>query len=116
MAVTWETGVSLISATSGLQAVLHQPTVVPNFQKGHVEQNANSVVYATMFDKVRKIFPTNVDCGEFVKELNMCLSGSWPGVRELAHDLRVAHPVFNKRGDLFLELAVQSEPPMGLAY
>ena len=119
MFVTWEAGVKLISSPSGLQVVLQQQSVVPTFRKGVLSQNVNSTVYTAVFDQVRKIFPKNIDCGDFVSEWNSCLAGSWTGLREMAHELRVAQPVFNKCGDLFLELAVQSpmsEPPMALAF
>ena len=106
MFVTWEAGVKLISSPSGLQVVLQQQSVVPTFRKGVLSQNVNSTVYTAVFDQVRKIFPKNIDCGDFVSEWNSCLAGSWTGLREMAHELRVAQPVFNKCGDLFLELAV----------
>lgn len=56
---------------------------------------------------MRSKFPDFIDFGVLLGDLKNELEGMWMGVQVQAHELCVARPVFNRRGDLVLELLVR---------
>ncbi|KAH8110420.1 hypothetical protein DFH11DRAFT_1803752 [Phellopilus nigrolimitatus] len=110
MTATWSAGIVLASSASGLQVHLSPAHIAPHFRSSHSTSPAGAPGHATQaqaFAHLQAEFPRSLDFSALVGALRGTLEGTWGGVHARAYELVLAHPVFTRRGDLLLELAVR---------
>ncbi|THH00496.1 hypothetical protein EW145_g7068 [Phellinidium pouzarii] len=113
MSATWSANIILISIGSGLQVNLSPSHIVPHFTSPpftNVSDQGHEHGHATLekaFYHLKNQFPASIDFAPLVGALKDGLEGAWAGAHVSAHELCMRRPVFTRRGDLLLELAVR---------
>ncbi|KAL5504464.1 hypothetical protein ACEPAH_7125 [Sanghuangporus vaninii] len=106
--VHWSASIAFASTSLGLQIQLHPSRIEPSIHSTNVAHGAPGHATQTqVLSQLRSKFPDFIDFGILLGDLKNELEGMWMGVQVQAHELCVSRPVFNRRGDLLLELIVR---------
>jgi hypothetical protein len=60
-------------------------------------------------------FPKIIDFDHVIEALREAFEGCWSGLHAYSRELEVANPVFNRNGDLLLDLGLHVQEIPGLA-
>ncbi|KAI5120808.1 hypothetical protein M0805_003206 [Coniferiporia weirii] len=108
--VSWSADIKFTSDTSGLRVQLTSPRIIPKIDSPFKNQGLlGNSTHEMVLSNLKDEFPAIIDFDGLVKELRCGFEGAWTGLQLSSQELKVGSPVFNRRGDLLLELDVR--PP-----
>ncbi|KLO12433.1 hypothetical protein SCHPADRAFT_420281 [Schizopora paradoxa] len=105
MSTTWSAAVKFTSDGQGLKVHVLPAKIVPEFHNSRCEGSLGHSTHEETFKRLRDQFPHSIDFSSIHHTLKASFEGCWSGLYIDAHDMIVSKPVFNRRGDLLLELA-----------
>ncbi|KAI5120814.1 hypothetical protein M0805_003211 [Coniferiporia weirii] len=106
---SWTASIIFTSDKAGLRVHLSPSHIVPHFNSSHGTQVfPGHSTHAMAFAHLKEEFPATISFDGLVKDLKYGFEGAWAGLQISSHELKVGYPVFNRRGDLLLELDVRS--------
>ncbi|KLO12543.1 hypothetical protein SCHPADRAFT_410840 [Schizopora paradoxa] len=105
MYTTWSAAVKFVSDGQGLKVHVLPAKIVPEFHNSRCEGSLGHSTHEETFKRLREQFPHSIDFSSIHQALKASFEGCWSGLYIDAHDMIVSKPVFNRRGDLLLELA-----------
>ena len=108
MSASWTAGIIFTSGARGLEIHISPskitPEVIQEKTEGFIGHNIHELAFKNLQDELPKV----IDFHAMVSELKASFEGCWNGLHMHSRELMVTHPVFNKKGDLLLELGVRS--------
>ncbi len=108
MYTTWSAAIKFVSDDAqGLKVHVLPAKITPEFNNSICEGSLGHSTHEEMFKHLREYFPHSIDFSSIHHELKASFEGGWSGLYVDACDMVVSKPVFNRRGDLLLELAVK---------
>lgn len=107
MTVHWSAAITFhTDIIHGLKISVSPTKIVPDFQKIKVRGELGKSIYEETFAHLREQFPSVIDFNHVLLELCEAFEGCWTGLHTFSRELDVANPVFNKHGDLILDLGL----------
>jgi len=108
MYTTWSAAVKFVSDDAqGLKVHVLPAKITPEFHNSRCEGSLGHSTHEEMFKRLREYFPHSIDFSSIHHELKASFEGCWSGLYVDARDMIVKKPVFNRKGDLLLELGVK---------
>lgn len=102
---SWSAVILFSSGARGLHVTLTPGKITPEFAREPFHGTFGHSVHEEAFKHLQEEFPKVIDFSHIVSELKAIFEGSWAGLHVAGHELAVSYPVFNRTGDLILELA-----------
>lgn len=103
--VHWSAAIMFHSdAFHGLKISVSPAKIVPEFQTTKIRGELGKSIYEQTFEHLKDQFPSVIEFDHIVDELRETFEGCWTGLHAYSRELDVANPVFNRHGDLLLEL------------
>ena len=107
MTVHWSAAVMFhTDAFHGLKISVSPTKIVPEFQTTKIRGELGKSIYEKTFEHLRDQFPNVIDFDHIIDELRESFEGCWTGLHAYSRELDVANPVFNRHGDLLLDLGL----------
>ena len=104
---SWSATISLASTPSGVKVALRPAQVIPKVTIADPRNTSGYETQKEALEQLKKVFPSSINLAALVNELKDALEGVWGGLQVEAYEYCFSRPVFNRRGDLLLELVVQ---------
>lgn len=110
MVATWSAKIVLTSSLHGLAIHIAPSKIVPEIRHTRTEGTIGLSTHERAFKLLKAQLPGAIDFKLVVDELKHNLEGAWMNLHVDLRELMVGHPVFNRKGDLLLDLGVRALP------
>ena len=111
----WRGQIQFSSNSGGMKVQLNPTSIVPNFTTTRCDGDVGHDTREAVYTKFRQVFPDVINFESIISGLKSNFEGSWTGLQCDPRDLVVRNPVFNKRGDFMLDLAVKNVESVNMA-
>ena len=105
MTVRWTAAIMLNGSTMSISPA----EIVPDIQFAKYPNELGKSICSKTFANLQKEFPRVIDFDNIVKELGESLRRCSANLHTTSRELCVTNPVFNRYGDLLLELATADQ-------
>ena len=104
---SWSAVILFSSGARGLHITLTPAKIVPEFVHEKFHGTFGHSIHEEAFKHLEDEFPKIIDFSHIVAELKSIFEGCWTGLLVESRDLVVSYPIFNRAGDLILQLATR---------
>lgn len=111
MQAKWSGSVKLLSdAVHGLRLQVTPATIHPHFEKAHVHQgHVSEGTVSSVYKQLQENIPSTIDFHSVANNLTQAFGGVKRNLITRSRDLVFVNPIFNRRGDLLLELTARQD-------
>lgn len=106
MYYAWSAAIRLQSHSRGLDVSVTMSA--PKLHNAGCEHVHGKSTHAKVLADFKRVFPKIINTEGIINDLRKSFEGARSGLHLHSRELIVSHPVFNRRGDLLLELGFRS--------